>query len=393
MKNLSKIVEAKQKISKINVGDNTINFIEANDLKKYLELGDKVLSPNSKYVIQYLIDNNKTYLSELNSDEDNVLAGFFNAGREKASNKDLWDNISEIVKNGNYKEIPVFFTKKQFDEILSKKRPIEYYILELDTDKGRNKVATKYQPLVMKIAHQFDNKSNLPFEDLVQEGNKGLNYAMEHYGAPKRITKDADGNDKDVTKLSFGQYAAWQIRNAILDAIKELSHLVKIPVSQQRKEKAVTGRNTKNYTVSGDKTVGVSSDGNKSLFDFLGQADNSVNSLDQEDIKKFWDQAFDIIEQNFDKKTMEIFYSVKGLKDHEKISKKDLAKKYGCVPSQITYFCNKVIQFILTNKKVKKLLANVYELMHECQSEIDQNDNEGPYYINIEENLSINDEY
>ena len=391
MKNLTTIVETQSKINKINVGNNTINYISSADLKKYLELANKVLSPNTKYVIQYLIDHNNTYISELESNEDNVLAGFYNNGRANASDKDLWDNIYAVVKSGRYREIPVFFTEEEFNHILKKERPAEYFILSLDTEAGRNNTAKQYQPLVMKIAHQFNGKSNMGFEDLVQEGNKGLHYAMQQYGLPKRAKKDENGNDQDVTKLTFGQYAAWIIRNFILDGIKELSHLVKIPVSQQRKEKAETGKNTRSYSISGDKTLKHGDDGNKSLFDFIGQVDDASANLDQEDIQKSWNKAFELIEKNFDKKTMDIFYAARGLNGHKKVSNKDLAKKYKCAPSQITYFCNKVVNFILTNKQVKNLLTNVYELMKECQNDIERNTHEGPYYINTKQNISLDE--
>ena len=87
MKKLSTLNEGVKPQKKLSVQSDSINYIESKDLKKYLRVADKFLSDAAKEVINYLIVNNKSYLSDLATDnEENVLAGFYNAGMPTTNN-------------------------------------------------------------------------------------------------------------------------------------------------------------------------------------------------------------------------------------------------------------------------------------------------------------------
>lgn len=73
--------------------------------------------------------------------------------------------------------------------------------------------------LVVTIAKKTVHMSNLPFIDLVQEGNLGLMVAVEKF------------NYKLGYK--FATYATWWIKQAIFKAISEQSYCVKVPVYVQ----------------------------------------------------------------------------------------------------------------------------------------------------------------
>ena len=73
--------------------------------------------------------------------------------------------------------------------------------------------------LVVTIAKKTVHMSNLPFIDLIQEGNLGLMVAVEKF------------NYKLGYK--FATYASWWIKQAIFKAISEQSYCVKIPVYVQ----------------------------------------------------------------------------------------------------------------------------------------------------------------
>ena len=63
MKNLTeRINEAKQKLE---IQDDSINFIDKKDLEKYLEVAGKFLSEESKAIVNWLSENNKDYVKKL----------------------------------------------------------------------------------------------------------------------------------------------------------------------------------------------------------------------------------------------------------------------------------------------------------------------------------------
>lgn len=386
MKKFSQVFEAAK--PKLDIQDNTINYISVPDLKSYLTITDKFISPEAKSVVKYLIDNNDKYLSELGTDKDeNALAGFYNSGiKSNASEvlKELYKNIGILNKKGRLMEIPVFQTKDQFDSIITKAEAPDSVILDLETEAGRNEIAKKYMPLVHKIAKQFAGKSNLDYEDLLAAGNRGLVYAMNGYG--KKTQRNNADLETIVTK-TFTQYAAFMIRISILEDIKDVSQTVRVPISQQNKEREETGRNTKTNTVSGDKEVGVSGDeGNKSLFDFMGGTDNATRDIDNEDVQKLWNAFYKKLEEKFDKTTLEIWYASFGINGHEKMKKKELAEKYGIVPSNISYYLYKVNNFIKTDKKMMAMMTDIYELMAECKHDEDMDyDPEEGLHIKIKD--------
>jgi len=387
MKKFSQVFEASK--PKLDIQDDTINYIDSADLKKYLEICDKFISDECKSIIKYLIDHNDTYISELSSDDDeNALAGFYNKGLPSNSSdelKELYKNIGILNKKDRLMEIPVFQSKEQFEAIINKTESPDSVILDLTSEAGRNQIAKKYEPLIHKIAKQFMGKSELSYEDLISAGNVGLIHAMNKYG--KKSNKNVADLETIVGK-TFTQYAAFMIRISILEDIKNLSQTVRVPISQQNVERKETGRNTKSNTVSGDKEIGLSGDeGNKSLFDYMGGTDNATRGIDNEDVEKLWKAFFKKLEEKFDKTTLDIWYSSFGVNGYEKMKKKDIAAKYGLVPSNISYYLYRVNTFIKTDKKMMAMMNDIFELMAECKHDEDMDyDPEEGIHVKIQEN-------
>ena len=389
MKTLKQFNEAVQ-AAKIKVQDDSVNYLSKAELEKYLEVAKAFLSENTRNIIKYLIDNNTKYISELSNDkEENALAGFYNYGKastEEQKNLKTW--IKEVDNSGRLLEIPVFQTKEQFEAIMNKKVAPDEIILDLKSEKGKNAVIAKYTPLIHKICKQFLGKSNLEYDDLVSIAYEAMAIAIKDYGQIRK--KKTDDQEAAIKGYTFGQFAAYAIRNLILDNIKNFSHTVRIPISQQQKEKKETGRNTKSNTVSGNKAVGHDDEGNKSLFDFMADTSDASSGLDQEDMKRLWKEIFTELEDEFEPKIIDMFYSFYGLNGHKQLQNKKLAEKYKIKPSQVTYYCFRVRNYIMTNKKILDKFKDVYELMKECQNDADRMNNDGePMYIHIIKNISI----
>ena len=388
MKTLSQLFESK-KVMNFNVNKDALNYISEDDLKTYLDVAKPFLSEDSRNVINYLIVNNTSYISDLSTDdEENALAGFYNAGKPKSGNLgELWTSLHNVIKGGRPLEIPVFQTKEQFESIIKKEVAADEVILDLKTEAGRNKVVKQYEPLIHKIVNQWKGKSNLQYDDLYSAALVGFTYAMNRYGKRNK----SEVADDAIKRYTFGQYAAQFMKVQILEAIKNESQTVRIPTSVQNKERKEKGSNTKNNSVSGDKAVGKDDEGGKSLFDFMGNVDDASKSLDQADLKRLWDAFYKDLEDEFDSKMLDIFYSFYGLRDHKKIQNKEIAEKYKVNPSNITYYISKIRRFIATNKKTRNKLQDCMELMKECQNDLDREIQgwENPVHVKITENTAV----
>lgn len=294
MRTLSQLIEeAKQKL---DIQDDTINYIPVEDLKKYLEVTNRFISSDAKEVVNYLIVNNDHYVKDLSdgNDVENALAYFYDNGPYSEDHKkELYALVGKIIKAGRMMEIPVFQTKDQFAGIIAGKISPDEVILDLTSEQGRNIIAKRYEGLVRKIALQFANVSEIPLDDLIGSGFEGLVYAMNGYGkkskkAEKREEQTGEElNIDQYKKTTFLTFASFSIRNAILDTIKNDAHTVKIPANQQKDERDQTGGNMKHRSISGDKPVN-DEEGGKTIFDLVGGFDSANKSINRKDINRSW---------------------------------------------------------------------------------------------------------
>lgn len=396
MKKLSQIVAEGKELS---LQDGTMNYATAEKLREYLKVADKFISDEAKSITNWLITNNTTYMKELGS-----LQKFYAAGKPKDPKmQELYKWIGKLSKANRLIEIPVFQTEEQFNAIIKGTEAPDEILLDLNSEKGRNEVAKKFTPLVWKIARSFNGKSRLSLDELFAVGMEGLTRAMNCYGKSEAETrkngkyKDMDAEeiaelvdqDKDEKrkKYTFLSFAAYNIRIFILEAIKHESHIVRIPASVQKREKASTGRNTKSNSVSGDEATG--EDG-KSIFGKIDSKEDADASLDQQDIKKLWNGIVKMLKAKFTDKQLDIWYSMNGLFGHEKLKGKEIMKKYGMKnPSEISNSNWKILNYIQTNKTLKKAFAELYSLYKECLNDEDRRNNEGQPYKMVSETKEI----
>ena len=370
MKKFTQLLEARQ----LDVQDNGLNFIDADDLKKYVEIAKNFLSQDAMTIINYMIKNNSTYVETLGRDsKDNCLVAFYSRPRPASGElKDLYNALSSLDKNNRLLEIPTLQTKEQFNAIISGKEAPDSIILDLKSEEGRNALAKKWEKLVHKIAQQWRGKVNMTYDEIVSAAWEGFTNAMNSYGK-KSAYKDTD-DEKAVKTYTFGQFAAYMIRFAIAGEVNNTSRLVRVPISAISKEKKEKGSIAKNNTISGDKKVGGDDDGNKTLFDFVGGTDDGERTLDQQDLDKLWADVYRILEKEFDKKVIEAWYSFMGLNGREKLKNKEIAAKIGCQPSLVSYYCNTVNNFIKNDTRVLNKMKEIYELMKECLHDREHDD-------------------
>lgn len=390
MKKFSQLFEAKT----IEIQEDSVNYLTVDELKQYLEIADKFISQEAKDICQWLIDHNKTYIKDLSTGAtDNALIDFYNKGTIGKDYKTLYGNITKVNASGRLLEIPTFMTRDQFDSIINKKASPDEVIMDLDTEKGRNATAKKYMPLVHKIVNSWLGKTSFDRDELFAYGLKGLTYAMNTYGKKSNKQKKKEektGEEIDISKYksyTFLQYAAQMIRVEILEATKNDSHLVRIPISRQRKEKEEKGFISKSNSVSGDKHLGgKDGDEGKTIFDLVGGMENPGKEIDKHEIDKLWDEILKTLREKFGEKTMDIFCNHFGFGAEDgkkKMSGKEMAKKYGySSPSSITSEITKVLNFIRKDKKMYQKFVDIFELMREAKHDEDEYEQDDePIYL------------
>ena len=366
MKRISDIIAEAKKA--LDIQDDTVGYIDVEDLKNYKEVAARFLSDDTKAIIDWAIDNPKEYNKMIKAAKgENWLAHFYDAGVPKdVAFKPLYKAVGNVVKSDRIMEIPFFQTDEQFRGIVNKEISPDEIILDLNSEKGRNEIAKKYDKLVWKIARSFNGKSNLSLDDLYSLGLEGLTHAMNRYGKKTDFSKTSEDKIKTYTFLSF---AAYNIKNMILHGIKNDSHIVRIPVSAQQKEKKETGHNTKSNTISGDTVVKGGEHGEKTVFDFMsdgsGGGESAASAVNQNDADKIWKEIFNELEKKFDKQTMDIWYSFNELNGHKKMKNKEIGQKYGMIPSRVTYYLYIVNSYILKNKKLRELFMDLREIVAE----------------------------
>ena len=385
MKKFSEIVKESNERIKIKLKKTPVNYLSPDELRKYLEIANNFLSEPAKEVCNWLIDNNEYYQKNINS-----LVDFFNSGLpEKKELRKLYSNINKVNDTGRVKEIPVFMTRTEFENVIDKKIPADKAIMDFETEEGRNEIARRYIPLVHKIVNSWVGKTALSRDELFEAGMHGLADAMKDYGEKsskaKRTNKDV--NLDKYMAYTFLQIAAQRIRIVILETIKDESHLVRIPRSKQAEEKEKNGFNVRSNSVSGDSPMG-GKDGStgKTLFDLVGAIENPGKEMDRREINSLWDEILSELEEKFGPKTMDIFKNHFGFgleSGQKKLSGKEMAAKYGySSPSSITSEITKVINFIKKDKDMYQKFVDISELMAEAKHDEDEdaNDNE-PIYV------------
>ena len=185
-----------------------------------------------------------------------------------------------------------------------------------------NEMIKKYEPLVHKLAHQMDRTSNFSYEDLVQYGFEGLLTAFKTY--------------RETEKQTFIQYAAWQIRYAILNANNNEGHLVKYSYYQQKKETKMS----------------------------INSIDNDENTLQIEytegcDISRVRSVLYNELELKFSTRDCDIFYRTYGLKNYDYEKSKDVAKMYNISSASVTVINKKIIQYIKDNAKLMDIMSEL----------------------------------
>lgn len=199
-------------------------------------------------------------------------------------------------------------------------------------DKSRNELAIQYVPLVKKISRQMYGKSPLEFDEIEGFGWEGFVYAMNTYNENK-------------SDMSFTSYAAYSIKNSILNGINKVSRPISVSYYYQKKAK----ENGEELPIQ------------LRLSSFTKEG-NNLQQLGVENEKNLdnpWSLLTSAIKAEFSPAYYEVFFSIYGL-DGKKVEKgKDIAQRLNVSSSLITKRVKHIIKFIKNNKEISEQLKDL----------------------------------
>ena len=202
----------------------------------------------------------------------------------------------------------------------------------MGTKTERDELAKKYMPLVKKISHQMLNRCSLEYDEIEGFAWVGLVLAMNTY-------------DSHKSNMSFTSYAAYGIRNAILNGINDTGRTISVSYYKQKKM----------------EEKGEEIPSSISLNKNFDNEDHLANLGFEDDIlfDNPWDVLIKKLKENFDEEWVDMFCSLYGLDGHDVEKGKEIAARLGISGCLVTKRTKKIIQFIQKDNELSDILRDL----------------------------------
>lgn len=199
----------------------------------------------------------------------------------------------------------------------------------------------KYQPLVYKLTKQFSTKIKMPWDDICSMAWEGLVLAFNNY-------------DETRSNMSFLQYAAFSIRNNILNCLNKELRTVEMPAYAQKKAK----EEDKTLFTSVSMTVitdPIESDNVKTSKEYKYNLYETQEDNYETVMKYFYER----IDNAFSDREREIFYMSFGLKNYDNMKGKDIANTFKISEGRVSQIVKKVIEYIKGDSLLRESLGSL----------------------------------
>lgn len=257
--------------------------------------------------------------------------------------EDLWKMLKEL--KSNLRLLPQYQTASERAAFMKGKLQMSDITIDLETSAGRNACAKQYIPMVQKIVNEFVGKSRLDKHELMSAGMVGLNDAMNDWRKP----------GKEDNSVPFKTYAAYRVRQQILNDINTLSFSVKTNWYGVKKMGA-----SMLSAVSLDGFKDEDGEFKQDHLGFMGTEDPDYNLSKSEEDN--WEELYKIIENTFKQRDIDIFYRYFGLRGHNKEKGKDIARSLGISPSLV----GGIVKDIVLKKL--KTIPKAMEILQDLQA-------------------------
>jgi DNA-directed RNA polymerase specialized sigma subunit len=329
------------------VSRTSTDVLSVADINKYIQAVSKqipsqvanVIYITAKYKLcdQKSIDDikscNKGQLSKISAKYDMPMPEL----------EDLWETLKSL-KN-NIRLLPQYQTASERNAFMAGKLNMSDIAIDLDSSVGRNACAKQYMSMVHKIVNGYVGQSKLSKPELMSAALQGFTDAMN----------DWRKNDIDNNSVPFKTYAAYRVKQQILNDINSLSYTVS--TNWYGVQKMGAGMLS---AISIDSMMGDDdNDFKQDRLGFLGEEPNYTLTNSEE---RNWNELYKLIEATFKQRDVDVFYRYFGLKGHNKEKAKDIAKSLGISPQLVTNIVKDVIL-----KKLKNS-SKAMEILSELQS-------------------------
>lgn len=370
MKSLSTYLKFINEVKEFNMPSVKLSKMTVTDLDKYINIAkSKFLSEETMTVLDYMKKHN---VKNKNIED----LDFINKEWDNNLDTKIKQAVIQLNKANRLKELPMYLTDKEFNDVITEKRPLDFYVYDIVSEKGKNAIVKAFDGMVHKFAISYAQKGVCSVDDALGAGYEGLTYAINNYGKLRSeyirssdVNVDTDSMaelEKELgakpSQIPFSAFASSHVRNAIIEYIQTLSNLVRRPKSEQRRQKAEQGYISSQNALSGDEVVGSDSESNaRTRFDILKGDEVSVDGgtqVDNDDAVKLWQKLFKMVEDKFDKEIAELWYERNGLNGREK-------NKKGSLTQRQYYQLNNINKFLVQDKQAFKILSEIRELMQD----------------------------
>lgn len=209
----------------------------------------------------------------------------------------------------------------------------------------RNKLFLQYQALMYKIVNQFVGQLPMNFDDIVGAAMEGFTLALNKW--------------VPGTSQNFQQYAAWSMRNAILNSANQEGHTVRFSAYQQKKAKAA-GKSTFNTIRLGSFMQG-DCDNERTYFkeDRCGELGIEQSDFNLETEDSVFYKFYQWMDENFSQRDCHIFYHTYGVKGYQLMKGTEIAKMFNLSAASISVTNKKIIRAIRQNPNVLSMLSDL----------------------------------
>lgn len=320
------------------------------DINRYI----KAMSPKVDKKVQavlYILDKHPN----INTKED-ILAirdGKFNLLKKLGMLPDDLRDLQRLLKklDRDIMLLPQFLTAQQRQALELNKLDVTDITLDLDSERGRQAVAKQFTPLVIRLASQFVGRCGLDKSELISSGMLGLTLAMNQYKNPEEIRK-AGGE----SSMTFASYAAYCIRNQILQDITEYDGVVKQSYWAKKREGVAQVSSIDHNDNDDDEVISI---------------DRMIELSEEPDYKptrneeKEWQKVFKKIESKFTTRDCDVFYRVFGLKGRKVEKTTDVARSLNTHISNIVRITQNILAFLKKDPETREFLESILSIYTE----------------------------